>query len=275
MDCLSLPRCLGLVAWLALYCAPAVAETRPSEDSGAGLARAPTGATWRDAAGPARGQDEPGPVMPVGFRFRSRAPQELAATRIDLGAVAPEYRERVLSVLERPALHASGRAESFHCKPPVYHWLLDHPDRAVRIWRKLGATCAEVTDRGNGIFGWKDEHGSDISWQTVIRTPQQRVWLAEGVVRPGALLPQVSVRALFVLHITQGEDASGRSAIRHQGELLLHTDGRAATLATRLVGASAPQMARDYIGQIQIFFGALAWHLDEHPEKIRNLLKNE
>ncbi len=123
--------------------------------------------------------------------------------------------------------------------------------------------------------GWRDEQGSDMSWQAVVRAPSEQVWYAEGVVRPGPLLPLITVRALLVLHITEGHDAAGRSAVRHQGELVLRTDSRAANLAARLLGASAPRMAEQYVAQIQTFFAALAWHLDEHPEKARKLLREE
>jgi len=86
------------------------------------------------------------------------------------------------------------------------------------------------------------------------------------------LLPQVSVKALFVVHIVEGRDAKGRAAVRHRGEVVLHCDSKAIALATRLLGASAPRMAEEYVGQVQTFFAALAWYLNEHPERTEKLL---
>jgi hypothetical protein len=192
--------------------------------------------------------------------------------RFHLEAVSPDYQKRVRSVLERPTLFARGPVETFHCQPTLYRWLLDHPDRAVQGWIKLGAKCAHITDRGNGRFGWKDDHGSDVHWDTVVRSSRQHVWYAEGAVRIGPLLPLAPVRAVIILHIQEGHDASGRPAIRHEGELVLHTDSKAAALVARLMGASVPRTAEQYVAQIQTFFAALAWHVDEHPEKAQNLL---
>src|SRR5207248_10396243 len=118
------------------------------------------------------GRARPGPVQ----RPLSSWP------RLDLESLPEDYRGRVLAVLDKPTLQASAPAEAFHCQPAVYRWLLDHPDRAVRRWRKLGAQVAGVVDRGNGRFGWSDEMGSDVHWDTVVAGPRQRVWYAEGVV---------------------------------------------------------------------------------------------
>src|SRR5207248_10821474 len=117
--------------------------------------------------------------------------------------MAAEDQARVQAVLDRPTMTARGPVETFHCRPSVYHWLLDHPDRAAKMWQGLGAQCAAIDDRGGGRFGWKDGQGSDLVWEAVVRSPAQQVWFAEGVVRPGALLPLVTVRAVVVLHITE------------------------------------------------------------------------
>jgi hypothetical protein len=95
-------------------------------------------------------------------------------------------------------------AEAFACEPAVYYWFLDHPDRAVTAWRRLGAKCLTITDRGGGRFGWADENGSDIVWETVYRTPELRIWYAEGKARPGPLMPLVPVRAVVLLTTVPG-----------------------------------------------------------------------
>ena len=46
----------------------------------------------------------------------------------------------------------------------------------------------------------------------------------------------------------------------------------AAALASKLVGASAPRMAEQYLSQIEMFFAALAWYLDEYPDRSNELL---
>jgi hypothetical protein len=216
-------------------------------------------AVWL-AAGPAPAQPARGEPLPGGPGRFAFAPAQVPLQELPDGA-----RERVRAVVEQPTLSAHGPVEAFRCRPATYHWLLDHPDQAARMWRLLGAPCAEIEDRGGGRFGWRDGSGSDIQWETVLRGPRQRVWYAEGRARPGLLLPAVPVRAVVVLEHAEGNDRAGHAAVRHQMHLILRADGRGVALATRLLGASAPRLAEQYVAQLEVFFGALAWYLDQHP----------
>lgn len=206
---------------------------------------------------------------------RPAAPaQGFVAAPVPLDELAPPMRERVRAVLDRPTLSSRGPLEAFHCRPGLYYWLLDHPDLAVRLWRGLGAKCADIGATGENSFIWKDAQNGEVHWQTVLRTARQRVWYAEGKVRPGVLLPSVPIRAVVVLNHQEGADGSGKPAVRHQMDLVLHTDSRAINLATRLFGASAPRLAEEYVGQLEMFFGGLAWYLTQHPDKAAVLFED-
>ena len=54
--------------------------------------------------------------------------------------------------------------------------------------------------------------------------------------------------------------------------MILNTDSKVAALAARMLGVSAPRVAEQYVGQLQTFFGALAWYLSEHPDRVSELL---
>jgi hypothetical protein len=194
----------------------------------------------------------------------------------DRGALLQElpapFREKARPVLERPTLATRGVDEVFPCNPLVYHWLLDHPDLAVPMWRRLGAQCMAIADRGSGWFGWSDGRDSEVHWQTVQQTPHLRVWYAEGNVRPASLLPLVPLRAVVVLHFTEGQDARGRALIRHQADMFLYTDSKTAVWVTRLLGPTAPRLAQQCVTQMQMFFSALAWYLDRDPERADKLV---
>jgi hypothetical protein len=191
--------------------------------------------------------------------------------RVPLEELPPAVRERVRKVLDHPTLSARGPAEGFCCSPLLYYWLVEHPDQAVRLWRGLGAQCTDIYNQGGGRFAWQDAQAGEVHWETVLRGPHQRVWYAEGSVKPAPLLPAAAVQAVLVLHHVEGHDGEGRPALRHQIDLVLHTDSRALALAARLFGVAAPRVAEQYIGQIEMFFGALAWYLTEHPAKARAL----
>jgi hypothetical protein len=194
-----------------------------------------------------------------------------ASSPMPLDDLPKSARDPVRVVLEHPNLHTSGPTESFTCKPAQYYEFLEHPDRAVALWRKLGAKCLSITDRGKGRFGWADEHGSDVHWDMVLSGPKMRVWYSEGQVRPNAWLPTVSFQAVVILHLTETKDAEGRTTVQHQAELFIHSDSKTAALAARLLGPSAPRLAETYIAQIQTFFSALSWYCDQHPEALEKL----
>lgn len=213
------------------------------------------------------------PAPPSGTNVAPAVPQGFFAAPVPLEQLPPPIRERVRSVLEHPTLSSRGPLEAFHCRPALYYWLLDHPDVAMRLWRALGAKCTDIQARGDGSFLWKDAQNGEVHWQTVVRTARQRVWYAEGRVKAGVMLPSVSVRAVVVLNHQEGTDGKGKPAIRHQMDMILHTDSRAVSLATRLFGASAPRLAEEYVAQMEMFFGALAWYLCEHPDKAKPLFQ--
>ncbi len=225
-------------------------------------------AGWNDAD--ASGA-EVGPVQPAPahswFFSRNAVDQHEAAAHVPLDRLPAGVRDSVQLVLEKPTLFTHGPREAFTCSPSMYQWLLEHPDRGVQVWRRLGAQCMEIENRGSGVFGWSDGQGSDVRWWTVLRSPDMRIWYAEGSVRAAGLLPLVPVRAVVVLYHAVGRSAAGRPLVRHHADLFLHTDSKTAALVTRMMGPSAPRMAEQCAGQVELFFSALAWYLDQHPAR--------
>lgn len=193
-------------------------------------------------------------------------------TPIPLEQMTPQAQRLVLAVLQQPTLTAHGPTEAFLCRPALYYWLVDHPDQAAHIWLGLGAKCAGIESLGEGHFRWHDAQMGEMRWDTVLRTPHQCIWYAYGKVRPGPLLPYVIARGVVVLSFVEGADTQGHPAVRHQMELVLQANSHAIALATRLFGASVPHMTEQYVGQMETFFGALAWYLSKHPEKAPGLL---
>jgi hypothetical protein len=213
-----------------------------------------------------------GALVAVGQVTAEERTEPRSTATVPLDHLPAALRARVKQTLEHPTFFARGPAEVFACRPEMYYWLMDHPDRAVLAWRRLGAKCIEITDRGNGRFGWSDHQGSDVSWDTIYGDNQMRVWFAEGKVRTGALLPLVSVQVVVVLRYTQDQDAAGRTVMRHQAELSLFTDSRTAALVARLLGSSTQRMGEQYVGQLEMFYSALAWYLEQHPRAAEALL---
>lgn len=186
--------------------------------------------------------------------------------------MTPALRERVTKVIEASTLKTRGPVEVFRGRPALYHWLLNHPDRAVFMWRKLGAKCMEISNRGNGRFGWKDKQGSDIVWETAYYGPTMRVWYADGTASPGPVWPNVPVRAVAVLRYGETIDPLGRTLIHHQADLYVQTDSKTAALIAKLLGSTAPYLARQCAAQMELFFSGLVWYVEKHPERAETIL---
>jgi hypothetical protein len=222
-------------------------------------------AGWTAASAATAQDSHPRPAQ------RSTVSAAFPMPRVPIEELSPDVRSKALRVLERPTLHARGPAESFNCQPEVYHWLVDHPDQAVVLWRALGARCTSIDAEAEGAYRWHDPQAGEIHWHTIVNTPQQHIWYAEGRVRASAVLPASSVQAIVVLQYAEGTDEEGHPAMRHQMDLMVHTDSRALALAARLFGDSVPHAAEQYIGQMEMFFGGLAWYLDHNPRKAQAL----
>ena len=196
-----------------------------------------------------------------------------APVGIPLDEIPAGAREKVRAVAEQPTLVTHGPTEAFACQPVVYRWLLDHPDQAVRLWHMLGAKCTDILRQDDGKFCYQDGQGTKVTWGVALDNGHQRIWYAEGQVKPGLLLPVAQVQAVLVLTYCEGNDGKGKPAMRHQMDLMLKTDSSVIALAARLLGASGPRMAEQYVGQIEMFFAALAWYLDQHPERAEALFQ--
>jgi len=176
-------------------------------------------------------------------------------------------------LMEKPTVMARGPAETFSCMPEQYYWLLDNPERAVTAWRRLGAKCVSIERRGPKKFGYVDESGSDVTWETVYQAPGLRIWLAEGKVKGSAVLPLVPVKAIIVLRHSEAKTPDGQMVVHHQADVVIHTDSKVAAAATKLMGHSAPKLAEQGLGQLQLFFAALSCYLDRHPERVEKLFR--
>lgn len=181
-------------------------------------------------------------------------------------------REKVKLVINNPTLYTHGREEAFLCDPRVYNYFLENPDKTMTAWKRLGAECVEIQNRGHGTFGWQDELGSDIWWQTVHPGKNVRIWYAEGKVKPGRLLPTVPVQCVVILHHNVVRQGDKEVVMQHKTDIFVRTSSRAAALVTRMMGPSVPHLAEQAAGQLQMFFGAMAWYCQKNPERAQVLL---
>ncbi|MFO0800700.1 MAG: hypothetical protein U0804_24815 [Gemmataceae bacterium] len=209
----------------------------------------------------------PGPVAPA---TPMPAP---APTRVVLSEVVdPPFRAAVLEVVRRPTLSTRGSGSDVVCSPDLFAWLLDHPDRTAAAWRRLQVPCVEIADAGKGRFSWTDTDGSDLSWQTVGTFPEGRVWYATGKVKPAAVGPTVPVKAVVVVSHPGAALGGGAAKISPTVQAFVQTDSKAAAVALRVLGPTAPKLAQDAAEQLVVFFAGVARYVHAHPDRAEELL---
>jgi hypothetical protein len=194
--------------------------------------------------------------------------------RVPVESLNLAVRDKVQGVLDKPTLSSRSVPETFNTDHTVYRYLLEHPDHAVKLWRQLGAKVAEIDDKGSGTYVWHDGQGSEVSWQIVHRGAGLHVWFAEGKVKPSVLLAAQPFRAVALMQYTEGIDVGGLPAVRHQVHFHLRCESRAITLATKIMGNTAPRLAEQYLGQLQMFYGGMAWYVYQDGERARKLFKD-
>ena len=196
------------------------------------------------------------------------------ALPVPLSEMPAVTRDTIGPVMKDATIRAVCPPEEFIAHADMYRWLLDHPDRTAAAWRKLGVDAIQIKPLKDGRFIWKDD-GSELVWQSVAQGPTGRVWYAEGHVKPGFLLPTCPVKAVAVLYHEEKPRTTGDVLIKHQVEIYLKTDSKAANLATKLLGDSAARMAEQGSEQLLMFFSGIAKYAHDKPEKLREVLSEK
>ncbi len=185
--------------------------------------------------------------------------------------LVPEgWQEKVFSVISDPTIKATSMPETFNCDPTTYEWLLENPHHAVTMWKMLGAKCSGIEKEGPQAFYSKEVSGNNINFYQIVDRDGCKIWYAHGVGKPTALLPAIPIQAVIVL---QYQESVINKSVKHQMTVYAKTDSKAALIITKALGASMMGMPEKTVGQMQMFFGALAWYLERNPERAENLLK--
>jgi hypothetical protein len=216
-------------------------------------------------------------LTPLGLASAQERPTPAVVEPIVAGPVAVEkmpldVRDKVRSILEAPTLVAKAPAESFQAAPDVYQWLLANPIIAIKLWRLLGAKVSDISEVVPGKYVWRDGQGSEVFWHVVHHSEGVQVWFIEGKAKPAGFLVPAGFRALATLRYNVTPEGEGQPSIRHQVQFHLRCDGKAVALAAKLMGGSAPRLAEQYLTQLQVFHGGMAWYLCQDKERARRML---
>lgn len=189
-----------------------------------------------------------------------------------LDVVRPEFHEGVLKCVRHPTVATQSSGDEIICTVAVYEWLYDHPDRVALAWQRLKIPTVAITDLGNGRFGWTDQNGSEVIWQTVGTFADGLVWYASGKVKISAVSPSIPIQATFVVSHPRKAEKDGVAVFVPHVQVYVHSDSKAANLALRIIGPTAPRLAEEAASQLLDFFGGIAAVVQKNPTKAEMLL---
>ena len=189
-----------------------------------------------------------------------------------LDAVKPEFRDAVAKCMNKPTVATRAMGDEVVCTVAVYEWLYEHPDRVALAWQRLKIPSIPISDLGSGKFGWTDENGSEIVWQTVGTFPQGRVWYATGKVKAGPAAPAIPVQSVVIVTHKKRVEKDGVALFAPVVEAYMHSDSKAANLVLRILGPTVPNVAEQAAGQLLDFFGGIAMYVQKNPGKADELL---
>lgn len=212
-------------------------------------------------------------AMPPPVRSPASAPGVVpAGAVIPTETIRPEFRDAVRKVMRDPTIATKASGENVICTIAVYEWLYDHPDRVALAWQRLQVPSITITDMGGGKFSWVDENGSEVIWQTVGQVPDGRVWYATGRVKAAKVAPSIPVQAVVVVAHPKKVEKDGVALFTPTAHAYMHCDSRAANLALRALGPTAPKLAEEAAGQLLDFFGGIANYVQKNPKQAEELL---
>jgi hypothetical protein len=189
-----------------------------------------------------------------------------------LDVVKPEFRDAVARCMAKATVSTRAKGDEVVCTVAVYEWLYEHPDRVALAWQRLKVPSIPISDMGNGKFGWTDEYGSEIVWQTVGTFAEGRVWYATGKVKAAPATPSIPVQSVVVVRHKKRIEKDGVALFSPVVEAYMHSDSRAANLVLRVLGPAVPNVAEQAASQLLDFFGGIAAYVQKHPTRADELL---
>jgi hypothetical protein len=213
-------------------------------------------------------EPNPTPAMPAPM-----LPNTAGAVRVNLSElVGADYRDAVAKVVKNPTVSTKATAPEVVCTVSMYEWLFNHPDRVALAWQRLKVPAVPITDAGNGQFSWTDDNGSEVTWRVVGTFADGLVWYATGKVKAALAAPAVPVKAVAVLTRSQKAAKDGVASFSTSVQVYIHSDSKAAALAVRLLGSTAPKVAEQGAEQFLEFFNGIADYVQKNPKKADTLL---
>ncbi len=184
----------------------------------------------------------------------SKAARREAVRAIPLKRIAPEYRRKVMHVVNNASLYRRLPTMTVDCHPPMFTYLVQNPDALVQIWRQLGISNVELVKTSENNFRLADNVGTEgklvIVEQKCDSHAQNRVVMyAEGQYEGKPFKKPVRAQCVMVLRSGSMKETNGRNYVAARFDTFVKIDRASLELFARaihpLVGKSADRNFSD------------------------------
>lgn len=180
-----------------------------------------------------------------------------AIEQIPWEKLSPQYRERVLEVVNRSAMFRRMPSRIVQCEPDFYQFLVENPDVVVGIWQVLGVTKMRLERRADGDYFMDDAAGTLARLQYILVSPNCHVVYAEGQYSGPLMLRPVQGRCIVVLNSSYIREKNGTAYVSADLDLFVEIDRAGLELLTKAMNPFFGAMAENNYRQTFAFLGSL------------------
>lgn len=207
----------------------------------------------------------PMPSAPSGAHHASGKQEAVRfSTPIPFEAVQGPYRERVLTILNRPILHRRGPAEIFPCYPALFEWLLDHPAWVAEYWRQLGLLVSPVELLKDG-YRCREGERSTAQFHVVYSSPEMRIVYCVGETRRPPLPGSLRAEMVVVHRYRFSRQPDGTYLLVQQLEGFVVADGTAVKTIMKLTRSSCEELVDHCLQDLMVYFSVMCRVIQVRP----------
>ena len=240
----------GPTAWLlivALSTGTAVAERAPSK-SRSNPKRSETPAESADT------DAKPNiTVRTLEQASSSREIKEAALRGIPTDKLTESQQDTVDHILTSLSLFR--RLPTLQCEiaPSAYQLFVEHPDLAVGLWRAMGISKLQLTEKSAGRYSLDTCDGTVGSLTVLHRDERHCLVLCEGSFKSPLLVKPIVADALFNLETKWVQDKAGTVSAIHRGDLFVSFPSQTVETVAKVISPMSNRVLDKNFEEVSIF----------------------
>lgn len=187
--------------------------------------------------------------------------------------VPPTERVKLEQVIEHALVSTRVEADPYVARPPIFEYLLDHPEFATHLTRALRLARYRVWRTDQGLFlddGW----GAKGHFEVVYADAGMRVMYARGRFEQ-SLFPDIYGQAVVVIEYGFRPAREGPAAVATTLTGYVRLDSRFLSFASALVGPLAQGKANREARQLLRVFARVTRAIEDGPDAVYEAVRQQ